>query len=92
MRSPHHLAIDNETSSHVAHLSDVEHLDHLGSPQQMLLIGRLEQPFQGLLDIINGVVDDRISPDVDLLLVCQALSLWPRPNVESDDDRIRSRR
>ena len=44
-----------------------------------------------LLHVVDGVVDDRVEPDVDALVLGDLLRLALRAHVEADDDRVRRR-
>ena len=69
-----------------------EDLADLGGAELDLLVLRLEHALERRLDLVDGLVDDRVVADVDALAVGQLGDLPVGPDVEADDDRVRRHR
>ena len=50
----------------------------------------LEHTFDTVLDFVDGVVDDGVEPDFDTLLLGEVPRISGRPDLEADDDGVRS--
>src|SRR3954452_16733492 len=81
-----------EAASDVADLRRPEDRPDLGAAEFALLVDRLEHALQRSLDLVDGLVDHRVVPDVDALAVGQLGGLALRADVEADDDGVRGRR
>ncbi len=57
-------------------------------PSDDLLELRLEHALEGRLDLLDGLVDHRVVPDLDALAVGQLRRLALRADVEADDDGV----
>src|SRR5690606_7181645 len=64
-------------------LADLEHAERL------LLLLRLEEAFERVADVLDGVVDDRVEADVDLLALGDLADAGHRADLEAEDDRVR---
>src|SRR5580692_11180887 len=67
---------------------DLEDLADLGLAVHLLDEGRREEAFHGALHVVDGVVDDRVEADLDLVLLGERARLAGRPDVEADDDGL----
>ena len=74
-----------------ADLRHLEHVAHVDGRNDLFLLLRREHPFERLVDVVDGVVDDVVRPDVDLFLLCQTARVQVRADTEADDDGIRRR-
>src|SRR5690606_37427473 len=65
--APVHLPLDDVAAGDGARLRDAERLAHLdGAEDVLLLLGR-EEPLERVAHLLDGVVDDGVEADVDLL-------------------------
>src|SRR5205807_2584452 len=78
----------DDAAGDVADLGRTEHLPDLRGAQLGLLVLRLEHALEGGLDLFDGLVDDRVVPDLHALAVGVLPDLALGPHVEPDDDRI----
>ncbi len=76
-------------SGHNTDLGNIEQLDHLGLSNEFLGVSWFEQPHHSLLDIVDGLIDDRIVSNIHTLLIRQSQRLHPRSDIEPNDDGIR---
>src|SRR2546430_8493290 len=79
----------DDAAGDVADLGRTEHLPDLRGAQLGLLVLRLEHALEGRLDLFDGLVDDRVVPDLHALAVGVLPDLALGPHVEPDDDRVR---
>ena len=88
------MTTDGAVGDHAArdrsNLRGAEDLADLRGAHCLLLVDRLEHASQGGLDLIDGVVDDRVVPNVNVLLVSHTLGMGGRANVEAHDDGVGS--
>src|SRR5215218_402491 len=61
-------------------------LPDLRPAQHPLLECRFQEPFHGGPNIGDGIVNNRVQPDIDAFSVGQARSFWFGSNIEADDD------
>src|SRR5699024_11808904 len=87
-----HDTVGDHATGDVADLRGAEDLADLRLAQLDLFVDRLEHPLQGRLDLVDGLVDHRVVPDLHALAVGQLGRLALRADVEPDDDRVRGRR
>src|SRR5258708_7750888 len=80
------LALGDEGARDRARLGDVEDLAHLDLAHELLARDRGEHAHHGLLDVVDGVVDDLVELDVDALLLGELLGLARGPHAEADGD------
>src|SRR5690606_16062001 len=71
-----------------ADLRGLEHLTDLSPTEVDLLVHRLEHALQGLLDLLDRLVDHRVVPDVDTLARGAFGRLALRTHVVPDHDRV----
>src|SRR5690606_29834681 len=76
----------------VAELRGAEHLADLGDTGLDLFELRLEHALEGVLDLVDRRVDDRVEPDIHALAGCSLTGLRVRTDVEAHDDRVVDRR
>src|SRR5262249_28107307 len=91
---PHARAAANDTArDHAAgDRSEPRHLEertHLRLAQRLLLLDRPEHADERLLDVVREVVDHTVRPDLDVFALRETARLRVRPDVESDDHRVR---
>src|SRR5437763_4634862 len=79
----------DDAAGDVADLGRTEHLADLRGAQLGLLVLRLEHALEGRLDLLDGLVDNRVVPDLHGLAVGVLPDLALGPHVEPDDDRVR---
>src|SRR3990172_8768364 len=72
-------------------LANLDDLADLGPTLDDLDLLRLEEPGEGLLDVVGELVDDVVEADVDLLGLGRPPGRVADPGVEADDDRVRGR-
>ena len=89
--SADNLPLQNRASGHHADPGDIEDLTDLGAPRQLFLVDRIEEPLHGFANVIDGVVDDVVKPDIDLLLLRQGLGFRFGLDVEPEDDGLGGR-
>src|SRR5699024_12754746 len=89
--TPYQSAADHRTGD-VADPGPLEALTDLGTTELALLVDGLEETLHGCLDLVDGLVDDRVVPDVDTHAIGQLAVLALGANVEADDDRLGGRR
>src|SRR5262245_17529459 len=80
----HHAARDGGA------LGELEDLTHFGRPQYDFLDLRLQQALERLLHVLDGLVDDVVQPDLDVLARGQLARAGIGPHVEAHDDGARS--
>src|SRR6478736_5794113 len=85
--APDHAAGDHATGD-VADLGRAEDRTDLRLAQGRLLELRLEHALERGLDLLDGLVDDGVVPDLHALAVGQLRRLALRADVEADDDRV----
>src|SRR6266536_1781437 len=83
----------DETGAHQAagddaDLRGAEHLAHLGGAELRLLVLGLEQTLERGLDLLDGLVDNRVVPDLHALAVGHLAHPLGGAHVEADDDRV----
>src|SRR5579883_2154021 len=83
--------IDHHTTGNRANLADPEDLANFGPAVEHLTVDRLEQTRHRLLHLFDEVVDDRVDPDVDLLLIGGRRRVAFGLDVEADDQSLRRR-
>src|SRR5215212_8498762 len=86
------VAADHSAGDHaagdVADLRGAEDRADLRLAESLLLELRLEHALERGLDLLDGLVDDRVVAHLDAFLVRQLGRLALRPDVEADDDRV----
>src|SRR6266699_6831630 len=85
------LAVRHVGAGDRADLGHLEDLPHFGAPQIDLFGFGLQKPEHGVLDLVGDVVDHRVNPDVDFLLLRQVLGTALGPHVVADDDGVARR-
>src|SRR4051794_34611496 len=80
-------AADQRTGD-VADPRHPEDLADLRRTELHLLVDGLEHALEGGLDLVDGLVDDRVVPDVHTLAVGQLGGLTLGPDVEAQDDDV----
>src|SRR5665213_4439892 len=65
------VAVGDEAAGDAAHPADLEHLPHLGMPVQFLAHFGFEHARQGLLEIVEDLVDDLIEPNLSLIHISE---------------------
>src|SRR6478752_3352284 len=85
---PADLPGPHDAAGDVAELGRPEDLPDLRRTGLHLLELGLEQTLERLLDLVDGLVDDRVVADVDTLAVGQLLHPAHRLDVEADDDGV----
>src|SRR5690606_13750286 len=80
----------DHTTGDVADLGGAEHLQDLGLTELGLFVLRFEHPLQRRFDLVGGLVDHRVVPNLDTFAVGDLGRLALRAYVEADHDRIRS--
>src|SRR5690606_11393362 len=83
-----YATFDDIASCHGACARYFEYLADLGRADRHLLLLRRQEAFQRIAHVFDGVIDDGIRPDVDLLALGQLACADGRSNLESDDDGI----
>src|SRR6266849_9428793 len=63
LRAAHDLAVGHEATRHLPDARNDEGLTDLGASQHLLLERRLEQPFQRVAQLVQGLVDDGVETD-----------------------------
>src|SRR3954467_12305432 len=81
-------AAANQRTGDVADLRHPEDLADLRRAELDLLVHRLEHALEGGLDLVDGLVEDRVVPDVHPLAVGQLGGLALGPDVEAQDDDV----
>src|SRR5207237_10506277 len=79
----------DDAAGDVADLGRAEHFADLRADLLDLLVLRLEQTLERRLDLVDGLVDDRVVTDLHALAVGVLPDLALGPHVEPDDDRVR---
>src|SRR6476660_2264208 len=79
----------DERTRHIAHAGHPEHLADLGGAELNLLELRLQHALQCGLDLVDGLVDNGVVPDVDALAHRRLASFPRRPDVVAEDHGIR---
>src|SRR4029079_924649 len=82
------LAAAHDRAGDVAELAAAEDLADLRGAELDLLELRLEHALEGLLDLVDRLVDDRVVADLDALALGDLGVLALGPNVEADDDGV----
>src|SRR6478609_8271179 len=82
------LAAADDRAGDVAELAAPEDLADLCGAQLDLLELRLEHALEGLLDLVDRLVDDRVVADLDALALGDLGVLALGPDVEADDDGV----
>src|SRR3712207_2994695 len=88
LRVAHDGAAADQRTGDVADLRHPEDLADLRRAELDLLELRLEHPLERGLDLVDGLVDDRVVPDVHALAVGQLGGLALGPDVEAQDDDV----
>src|SRR5919106_4981182 len=87
------IATDRPVEDHAprdqAQARHAERRAHLGLPQRNLLELRSEQPPRRVLDVLNGLVDDPVSADVDACLLREPARMSVGNDAETDHDGVR---
>src|SRR6185295_18903317 len=78
-------------AGHAAHLRHADHIADLRLSNHGLLERRVEHPDHRIANLLLDLVDDRVEPDVNILLLCYFLGARFRPHVEANDHRRRAR-
>src|SRR5829696_3508599 len=78
----------DQRTGDVADLGNAEDLADLRGPELDLLVLRLEHALESGLDLVDGLVDDRVVPDVHPLAVGELGGLALGPDVEAQDDDV----
>src|SRR4051812_22736960 len=81
-------AAADERTGDVADPRHPEDLADLRRTELHLLVDGLEHALEGGLDLVDGLVDDRVVPDVHTLAVGQLGGLTLGPDVEAQDDDV----
>ena len=89
---PGNGAVDDIGASDRARFGDREDLTDFCPSEHPLFERRLEQALHRGFDIVQGIVNNRVEPDVDVFLLRKIGRLRFGPDVESNDDRIGRRR
>src|SRR6476620_2227468 len=79
----------DERTRHIADAWHPEHLADLGGAELNLLELRLQHALQCGLDLVDGLVDHGVVPDVDALAHRRLASFPGRPDVVAEDHGIR---
>ena len=82
------IARADDATGDVADLGRAEDLADLRGAQLDLFVLRLEHALEGRLDLLDGLVDDRVVADLHALAVGQLARPALGPDVEADDDRV----
>src|SRR6202047_2873504 len=82
--------LDRTTRDHSDAL-DTEGVTYLGAAEVRFFNDRREQSGNGLLQLVEKLVDDRVQSNVHVLALRQIGSLTLGPHVERNDDCVRSR-
>src|SRR6478736_2001131 len=82
------LATAHDRAGDVAELAAAEDLADLRGAELDLLVLRLEHALEGLLDLVDRLVDDRVVADLDTLALGDLGVLALGPDVEADDDGV----
>src|SRR5207248_7677333 len=82
------LAGHDQATRDRADLGGLEDLANLRAAELDLFVLRLEHALQGLLDLVDRLVDDRVVADVDALAGGPLGRLALRPDVEAQHDRV----
>src|SRR6266508_3651830 len=82
----------DEAAGDVAEPRRAEDLADLRGAELDLFVLRLEQPLERGLDLLDGLVDDRVVADLHAFAVGQLADLVVGAHVEPDDDRVRRAR
>src|SRR5699024_2986833 len=85
-------AAANDRTGDVTDPGHLEDLTDLGATELDLLVNGLEETLHRCLDLVDGLVDDRVVPNVDTHAIGQLTVLALGANVEADDDRLGGRR
>src|SRR5689334_6860441 len=78
----------DDATRDVAETRRAEDLADLRRAELDLFVDRLEHALEGRLDLLDGLVDDRVVADLHALAVGQVPGATLGPHVEADDDRI----
>src|SRR3954466_11284306 len=84
----HDRAAADQRTGDVADLRHPEDLADLCRAELDLLVDGLEHPLESGLDLVDGLVDDRVVPDVHPLAVGELRGLTLGPDVEAQDDDV----
>src|SRR5690606_11140600 len=85
---PENLSAGYHTAGNGTELGDFEGLSDLRGTGYLFLDFRGEHALHGVLEVVDGIVDDRVHTDIDLFLVGQGSGIVHRPYVETDDHGI----
>src|SRR6476660_7277841 len=88
-RPPRRISPLDDRPGDVAELARPEDLADLRLTEANLLELRLEHALERCLDLLDGLVDHRVVPDLHALAVGDVGVLALGPDVEPDDDRVR---
>ena len=83
-----HLSVDDQSAGHRADLRDLEHLFHLYLARHDFLLHLVEHAFHGRLDVVDGVVNNRIGVDLHAFALSQFAGVGRRAYLESHDDGV----
>src|SRR5690606_30800241 len=81
----------HDDTGDVPELGGAEHLADLRNTRLNLFVLGLEHALERVLDVVEGVVDDRVEPDVHALASGALARLRVGAHVEADDDGVVNR-
>ena len=87
-RGPLELALADHTPGDGADLGNLENLQDLDRGDDLFLHDGLKHTLDSVLDVVDGVVDDGVKADFDLLLLGDAPCSGRRTHLEPDDDGV----
>src|SRR5690606_20211563 len=88
---PVNLTIQYHTSCNCSYLTNLEGFSNFHIGNDFFLIFRFQHTFHRSFDFFNGIVNNRIQADIYLLLLSELTCTRRWPNLEADNDGIRSR-
>src|SRR5690606_7947121 len=88
---PGNKTIGDITSGYCSHLRDLKDLSHLDISSDNLFKGWFEHPFDSVLNLVDGIIDDGVMPDLNFFLFRHFLGISRRSNLEAQDDSVRGR-
>ena len=83
-----YLSFGNESASHCADLGDAIYLAYFHLSCDNLLLHLVEHTFHGVVDIVYGIIDDRVGVDFNSLLVGELACRRRRTHLECHDDGV----
>ena len=83
-----YLTLGNETTGDGTHLRNLEGLLHLNLTGNDFLLHLVEHTYHRTLDVVDGIVDDRVCVDFNALTVGSLTSICGWTNLETYDDGI----